>query len=103
MASIAEFERRAAACDRIIRNRAAKVSEAMRQEAPATLAQPGFAPARDVTLQTPMPVPFLPFAEAASDRRSQAARGFVRHRDDGLRCVCHADHSSKPPCYSGPR
>ena len=69
MASIAEFERRAAACDRIIRNRAAKVSEAMRQEAPATLAQPGFAPARDVTLQTPMPVPFLPFAEAASDRR----------------------------------
>ena len=28
-------------------------------------------------------------------RGTQAARGFVRHGDDELRCVCHADHASK--------
>lgn len=55
--------------DRIIKNRAAQVSAAMRSEAPASLAQPGFRPAGLVAQQTPIPLPFLSFAETSRDRR----------------------------------
>jgi len=57
--------------DRILKNRAAQVTQAIRAEAPATMAQPGYQAAGPTAMPLRQPPPMLPFALAPRQQQQQ--------------------------------